>query len=367
MTLFSDVVGQPRAVAELQAAVAAPVHAYLLVGPPGSGTLEAARSFAAALLCASGGCDACDTCRRVLSGVHPDFVLVERVGASILIDQAKEIVRLANRSPTEGSRKVLVLTDFHLVEEAAPVMLKTIEEPPASTIFLITAEAVPPELVTIASRCVQVTFGPVPEADIAGALVAEGLSSDEAAVLASAAAGRMDRARLLASDPGFADRRRLWASIPARLDGTGHLVATLVDELEAAVEGVLQPLKERQAGEVESWEAGVKARGERVTATARRDLEDRHKREQRRVRTDELRFGLATLASVYRDRAGGGSSDVAAQLAAVDAILGVNEALIRNPNEVLLLQGLLVRLSALAVGRPLLARPVATGAAARRS
>ncbi|HEX9529779.1 MAG TPA: ATP-binding protein, partial [Acidimicrobiales bacterium] len=82
MTLFDDVVGQPRAVAELRAAAAAPVHAYLLVGPPGAGKRTAARSFAAALLCGSGGCGSCEICRRVLSGVHPDYVLVERVGPS---------------------------------------------------------------------------------------------------------------------------------------------------------------------------------------------------------------------------------------------------------------------------------------------
>lgn len=357
MALFTDVVGQPRAVAELRAAAAAPVHAYLLVGPPGSGKVAAARSFAAALLCPDKGCGACDTCRRVLADLHPDVVAVHRVGASISVAMAQEVVRVASRSPVEGPRKVLVLTDFHLVEEAAPVLLKTIEEPPASTVFVITAEHVPPELVTIASRCVQVHFGPIPEADVAGALVDQGIDPDRARALATAAGGRLDRARLLASDPGFADRRALWASVPGRLDGTGHVVAELVDELEASVETVLEPLKVGQAEEVAAWDADLKARGERPTATARKELEDRHKREQRRVRTDELRFGLATMAGAYRGRLAGVPADgVAHGLAAAEAIAGVQEALVRNANEVLLLQGLLVRLSALAAGRPLSSR-----------
>jgi len=271
------------------------------------------------------------------------------------VPMAKEVVQLASRSPVEGSRKVLVLTDFHLVEEAAPVLLKTIEEPPASTVFVILAEGLPPELVTIASRCVQVLFPPLREADIAAALGADGVAPDQAAVLAAAAAGRLDRARLLASDAGFTGRRQLWRSVPERLDGTGSVVAGLVDELEAAVETVLVPLRARQADEVAAWEADMRLRGERVPAAARREMEDRHKREQRRVRADELRFGLATVAGAYRDRMTGGDAVIGPSLSAVDAILAVSEALIRNPNEILLLQGLLVRLSALAVGRSLAA------------
>ena len=70
--VFDRVVGQERAVAHLRAAVRAPVHAYLLVGPPGTGRRTAALSLAAALLCPRGGCGECDVCRRVLAGSHPD-------------------------------------------------------------------------------------------------------------------------------------------------------------------------------------------------------------------------------------------------------------------------------------------------------
>src|SRR5262245_36781474 len=118
MSVFDTLVGQARPVAQLRAAAGSPVHAYLLVGPPGGGKRPAARAFAAALLCPLGGCGSCDVCRRVLADVHPDAVVVERDGAYISVGQAREIQRLAMRTPVEGSRKVLQLIDFHLVREA---------------------------------------------------------------------------------------------------------------------------------------------------------------------------------------------------------------------------------------------------------
>lgn len=170
--VLGALVGQDRAAAQLQAAARSPVHAYLLVGPPGSGKRPAARAFAAALLCPNGGCGECEVCVRVLGEVHPDLVVVEREGPFITVAQAREIQRLALRTPNERPRKVLVLTDFHLVREAAPTLLKVVEEPPASTVFVILAEHVPPELVTIASRCVRVDFVALGAADVAAVLVA---------------------------------------------------------------------------------------------------------------------------------------------------------------------------------------------------
>ena len=80
LSLFDEVVGQPRAVAALRAAAHHPVHAYLFRGPAGSGAAAAARAFAAAVLCPDGGCGHCETCRRALAGTHPDLVSVERTG-----------------------------------------------------------------------------------------------------------------------------------------------------------------------------------------------------------------------------------------------------------------------------------------------
>lgn len=349
--LYADVPAQPAAVAALRAAATRPVHAYLLVGPAGSGKMAAARSFAAELL---GAPD------RVLSGVHPDVIIVEREGPFITIDMALEVARLAARSPVEGARKVLILTDFHLVKDAGPALLKTIEEPPASTIFVILAEFLPPELVTIASRCVRVEFCSLSVQDVENVLVGAGIDPARASELAAATGGRLDRARLLATDEDFARRRQTWLGVPARLDGSGATVAALADELVACLEGAVTALRARHREELAALEAGnsraaevngkVGRAGRQGLKAGVKELEERHKREQRRLRTDELRAGLASLAGVYRDRLGEGQPRVTAvAVAAVDLIQVAAADLAANPGETLLLQALLVRLGGLGV------------------
>jgi DNA polymerase-3 subunit delta' len=343
VSVFDDIVGQDSAVAHLRAAVTAPVHAYLLVGPPGSGKRTAAVAFAAALLCPRGGCGECDVCVRALAGAHPDVVLVERSGPSITVDQAREVRRLAMRSPNEGTRKVLLLTDFHLVREAASVLLKVLEEPPASTVFVILAEQMLPELVTIASRCVRVDFGPLTAEQVAAALVAEGVDATVAEEVARVAGGRLDRARLLANDSGFGTRRDAWRAVPARLDGTGATVAVVASELaELLGSAGVAALETRQAAELAELAERVERTGER--GAGRKVLADRHKRELRRLRHDELRFGLATLAGAYGEALAGGTGDARACIEAVGAIQATAEAMVRNPTEALLLQDLLLKL-----------------------
>jgi len=344
--LYCDVIGQERAVAQLRAAAEHPVHAYLLSGPPGTGKRAAARSLAASLLCSSGGCGECQDCRLALAERHPDLVVVERVGPFITVDQAREITRLAARSPVQSTRKVLLLVDFHLVQHSGPALLKTIEEPPADTHFIILADSVPPELVTIASRCVRVEFGPLSLDRIVTTLEAEGVDAGLARELAESAGGRLDRARLLAADPGFAARRQAWRAVPSRLDGTGRAAAALAGELVELLDESAEFLRTRHAEEAAELEQRLRATGER--GSSRRDLEDRQKRELRRLRTDELRSGLVALASVYRDRLIAGEGGVRALRTSVDAteaIARLNEELVRNPNETLQLQALLLTLS----------------------
>jgi DNA polymerase III subunit delta' len=343
--LYAAVPGQSTVIEQLRRAAVHPVHAYLFSGAPGTGKVEAALAFAASLLCPNGGDGTCRVCRQVLAGTHVDLVVVERAGAFISVDQAHEITRMAARTPTEGRRKVLVLVDFHLVQRAAPALLKTIEEPPASTVFVILADHVPAELVTIASRCVRFEFPPLTTEIIRAELETDGVPADAAAEAARASGGRYDRARLLAADPGVAARRAAWELLPGRLDGRGSTVALAVAELLERIEGaeVFEALRARQAEELAAFEERIKLTGERGS---RKELEDRHKREQRRLRTDELRWGLGTLAGAYRDRAATATSPraVSGAVGAVAAIHAAGEALIRNPNETLLLQALLLRL-----------------------
>jgi DNA polymerase-3 subunit delta' len=351
---LAGLVGQDVAVRALRAAAAKPVHAYLFVGPPGSGKLAAAREFAAMLLCPNGGEDGCDTCRRVREGSHPDVAFFEREGAALSIDQAREVSRIAVRSSLEGGRQVVVLPDLHLARDAVPALLKTIEEPPPHTVFIALADFVPPELVTIASRCVRVEFRPLTDEEIVGALVADGVRPERASLVATLAGGRLDRARLLATDEEAESRRRAWEKLPGRFDGSGATVALLAEELVDMLKRSANPLTARQEAEVAKLVAANAVPGQtapgRAAQSAKavaRELEERHRREQRRQRTDELRTGLAALAGAYRDRAVSGALPIGQVAEAVALIDGLSADLAFNPGELVALQALLLRLDRL--------------------
>ena len=341
--LWAEVVGQPDAVTALRAAAANPVHAYLLVGPEGSGKRAAARAFAGELL--SGGADAAGQARTahlVADDNHPCVTIVERDGASITADQAREVVRRSAMAPPEGRLQVFVLDEFHLVRDAAPILLKSIEEPPPTTVFVVLAEDVPEELVTIASRCVNVALSAVPHAAIVESLLAEGAEPAVAGAAALACGGSLRRARLLVGDPDLVARRDAWHSVPGRLDGTGATVCRLADELLEGIDSVIAPLTARQEAELEQFDAvseqmGIPRKGDRSR------LEARHKREARRVRIDELRGGMATMVAPYRDDVAAGGDPVAFATAA-GAVQTMADSLRFNPNEALALRALLLKL-----------------------
>ena len=342
-SVWDAVVGQPHATVVLTAAAAHPIHAYLFVGPAGSTKDEAARSFAALLVAGIDDPDQRDA-RLALIGEHPDVREVERQGATISKDQVVDIVRSAMLAPVEGSRKVMILHEFHLLDaNGAARLLKTLEEPPASTVFIVLADQVPPELITIASRCMRVEFRSLTTASVLQALLARGVSPSAAATAAEASEGNLDRAYVLATDTGLAARRTAFASIPTQLDGNGATVYRLCSQVLGLIDESAAPLAARHVQEIAEVDARIAALGER--GSGRKQREDRHKRELRRHRTDELRSGLAVLAAAYRDALVAGHAQRPDSLAtAVTRIHQSIEALERNPNELLLLQALLLEL-----------------------
>ncbi len=344
--VWGGVVGQADAVAQLRAAAADPVHAYLFVGPPGSGKRSLALAFAADLLQQGLPPEEAERAAALaLAGRHPDVFLVERVGPSIDAMQARRVVELATLAPTEGDRKVLVLDEFHLVERQAPILLKIIEEPPPSTVFVVLADAIPPGFVTIASRCVQIVIGPLTTAEIAAALERDGVEPARAAEAADVAGGDLRRARVLATDPQVAARRAAWAEVPYLIDGSGSAASSAVARLMSMIEEAAAPLEVAHARELADLEERVKLTGER--GSGRKDLADRHKRELRRYRTDEVRSGFAVLTREYRGvlEVVGHPGEV---LDGIERIRRLARELVRNPTVELQLLDLFLHLPPLA-------------------
>ena len=338
-SVWDAVIGQDSTISQLRTSLKHPVHAYLFVGPHGSTKEQAARAAAAVMI--SGGDDPDDrNARLVMAGEHPDCREVEREGASISVDQAQWIVEQSWLSPTEGDLTVMILHDFHLVADAAAAkLLKTIEEPPASTRFIIVAESLPNNLVTIASRCVRLEFHAIADDVIAERLVAEGIDPAAAELASTGAFGDLDRARLIATDPDLAERRNTFARAIDVLDGSGSAALQLVQRIELLIDEAAAPLKARHEEEVAALQERIDTYGSR--GSGKKQLEDRHKREHRRFVTDELRAGLAVLSASYRDAmvAGRLSADDTAQ--AVTAINQTASALGRNANSSLALERLM--------------------------
>ena len=346
-SVWDAVTGHANAVDILRRSAANPVHAYFFLGSEGDGKEVAARAFAARLL--SGTDDIADrTNDLVMRGVHPDVHEVRRRGASILAEEAEDVVARAGTTAVEGSRKVIIMHEVNLMQAGAVVrLLKTVEEPAEGVFIILLADAMVDLLVTIASRSLTVHFGSLTHDEIREALVRSGVDAARAEAAARASHGSLDRARLVATDTQLVHRRERFANVPRRIDGTGATVAAIVDELLGLIDDAAEPLHRRHEQEVAEFEANMAAMG--AKRGGKRALEERHKREIRRHRTDELRAGLVEIASVYRDELVGNPHihRPAGYVEAVERIHKVMGHLGLNVNEALMLRDLLWSLPSL--------------------
>ncbi|MEK7241616.1 MAG: AAA family ATPase, partial [Planctomycetota bacterium] len=164
---FRRVISQTHAVSYFQGVISRGRlgHAYVLYGPEGVGKALFARELAKALFCqtkgkasTSGGlpsndaCDVCNPCRKVDSGMHPDlhWVVPPEGKRDIAKRQIQELEDKAYLKPLEANRRVFVLEDADkMTEEASNCLLKTLEEPPPGTLFLLTTTSAPSLLPTI--------------------------------------------------------------------------------------------------------------------------------------------------------------------------------------------------------------------------
>ena len=323
--VFDDLAGQDAVVAQLSKAAAAATallagerpepgaltHAWLFTGPPGSGRSVAARSFAAALLCPSGGCGDCASCRQVRAGTHADLMLIRPEGLSYGVKQTRDLVLRAAGAPTGGRWRVVLFEDAdRCTEQAANALLKAIEEPAPRTVWLLCAPSAEDLVPTIRSRCRVVTLVVPASSAVANVLVTrDGIDPAKALAAARAAQGHVGRARRLALDASAAKRRADVLRVPLEAVSLGPalslaaaLVRTAEEEAKAVTEGLDEPERDflRKAYGEGSTGKGV-AKAMRGMAGAMKDLEDRQKSRATRVKRDTLDQALLDLAVFYRD------------------------------------------------------------------
>lgn len=163
-----DGLEQPRVVAALRRAIAANrvPHAYLFSGPAGAPLVDTALALACALNCTSApgeGCGECTSCSKVIAGIHPDVVKLIREGAAQIVPievVRSQVISRLGLPPHEAAVRVFVVEEATaMAPPAANALLKTLEEPPARTLFVLCTTAPEQLLPTIRSRCQRVRFG----------------------------------------------------------------------------------------------------------------------------------------------------------------------------------------------------------------
>lgn len=187
-------------------------HAYLFVGPRGSGKKKVALEFAKSLLCLrqrGESCDTCTNCRRISGGNHPDVHVLTPDGTSIKIAQIRQLQKEFSYRAVEGERKIYLVEQADgMTVQAANGLLKFLEEPAAQVIAILMAENVQMILPTIQSRCQVLHFSPPDPQHITNRLVEEGLHEPLVRV-ASRITGELEEARLLCQSDWFAQLRNL--------------------------------------------------------------------------------------------------------------------------------------------------------------
>ncbi|WP_040283445.1 DNA polymerase III subunit delta' [Tessaracoccus massiliensis] len=310
--VFSELIGQERAVGTLRRAVEgrshAMTHAWLFVGPPGSGRSNAAKAFAAALQCPRGGCGECEECRTTLSGAHPDVTLLRTEQLSIGVDEVRALVGRANMAPVKQRHQIVVVEDADRVtERGADALLKGLEEPAPRTVWLLCAPNADDVIVTIRSRCRVIKLAtPSDEAVTQLLIERDGVSPALAAHSARAAQGHVGRARMLARSEDARIRRHEILTLPAKLTSVSACLTAAENLVAAAKEETEQTTTALDAKELAALQEalGIGGRGTakpRNAQAAIRDLEDQQKMRAKRMQRDSLDRVLTELTGYYRD------------------------------------------------------------------
>ena len=322
-SIWDSLVGQDDIVTSLERAVVdaerrtrgepgpAMTHAWLFTGPPGSGRSTAAACFAAALVCPEGGCGVCQACRTAPLGGHPDVDMVRPEGVSYVVKEARALVMTSELSPAKSFWHVMVVEDAdRLTEAAVNALLKSIEEPPPHTVWILCAPSVEDVLPTIVSRARHVALRTPSARDVADLLVERyGVDRAIAAFAARASQGHIGRARALATDEHARLRRQDVLRIPLQLHDIPSCFMNAANLISAATEdakAITDPIdlfEEEQLASAYGAGADVRIKGQlkKSMDAAAKDLAKRQKTRSTRTVRDQIDRALVDLMGLYRD------------------------------------------------------------------
>lgn len=323
MTVWENMIGQPHAVDVLTKAALegrsivegslqarqALSHAWLITGPPGSGRSIAARCLAAGLQCTGEpiGCGVCRGCRTTMAGTNADVQVYATDLVIISVDEAKEWLRYATSSPTNGRWRVTVVEDAdRMHDRAANMLLKSIEESPERALWVLCAPTPSEVLPTIRSRCRALALRTPKTKDVAEYLaVAEGAPVEDALQAAAIAQSHVGFARAILRNPNLRKDYREVFSLPLKARSVGQAVLCAGRMHDALLEMSKKQTERIDAKEREEMltALGV-AEGARIPPSLRgriREMEEDQKRRARRALADAIDRALTDLLAFYRD------------------------------------------------------------------